>query len=441
MYRKFEKILSEWKDESGRKPLLVTGARQTGKTYIIEKFGREKFESVIAVDFEKSPAAKSIFEGDIGPETIIPQLEALTGIRFVPGKTLIILDEIQACPRAITALKYFCDSSLDLHVIGAGSLLGVAISRKDFSFPVGKVRTVRLCPLDFEEFLIATGDEGLASMCREAFLSRSPLPAAIHEKLLNLCNTYLVVGGMPDVVSTWLERKSYIDAGDVQGGILSDYRSDIAKYADDSQKVLSQRAFDTIPMQLAKDNRKFQYNLIRRGATAAISGKSLEWLCAAGLTLRCGKVTVPEVPLKAYEDLSSFKLYLLDPGLLVRMSGMPRESVLNRMGERFMGGLTENYIAATFTAGGIPLHYWESSGQAEIDFLLQSGTSIVPIEVKAGEHVRSRSLSVFRDRFNPSLSIRLSARNFGFDDGLFSVPLYAAWLFSDLLTGSTEQSR
>ncbi len=435
MYRKIEGILSEWKEESVRKPLLITGARQTGKTYIMEKFGREAFDAVIAVDFERNPAAKSIFDGDIGPEAIIPQLEALTGIRFVPGRTLIILDEIQACPRAITALKYFCASGLDLHVIGAGSLLGVAISRKDFSFPVGKVRTVRLCPLDFEEFLIASGDEGMATMCREAFLSRSPLPSAIHGRLLGLYRTYLVVGGMPDVVSTYLERGSYFDAGEVQEGILSDYRADIAKYADEGQKVLSQRAFDTIPMQLAKDNRKFQYNLIRRGATAAIFGKSLEWLCAAGLTLRCGKVTVPEVPLKAYEDLSSFKLYLLDPGLLVRMSGMPRESVLNRMGERFMGGLTENYVAAAFTAGGIPLYYWESSGQAEIDFLLQAGTSVVPVEAKAGEHVRSRSLSVFRDRFTPSLSIRLSTRNFGSDDGLFSVPLYAAWLITGITSG------
>ena len=249
MYRKIERILKEWKDEAGRKPLLITGARQTGKTYIMEKFGKEAFDAVIAVDFEKNPMAKTVFDGNIGPEAVIPQLEALTGIRFVQGRTLIILDEIQACPRAITALKYFYDSGLDLHVMGAGSLLGVAISRKDFSFPVGKVRTIRLCPLDFEEFLMASGHEGPASMCREAFLSRTPLPPSLHEDLLSLYRTYLVVGGMPDVVSTYLERGSYIDAGDVQGGILSDYRADIAKYADDSQKVLSQRAFDTIPMQ------------------------------------------------------------------------------------------------------------------------------------------------------------------------------------------------
>ena len=183
-------------------------------------------------------------------------------------------------------------------------------------------------------------------------------------------------------------------------------------------------------MQLVKDNRKFQYNLIRKGATAHVFGKSLEWLCSAGLTLRCTKVTTPEIPLKAYEDISSFKLYLLDPGLLVRMSGMPRESVLNRMGERFMGGLTENYVASAFTAAGIPLFYWESSGKAEIDFLLQDGLDVIPVEVKASDHVRSRSLSVYRDGFRPRLSIRLSTRNFGYEDGIASIPLYALWLLS-----------
>lgn len=436
MYRKIEKILRKWKTEERRKPLLITGARQTGKTYIMKKFGGEAFDAVIAVDFEKNPHAKNIFSGDLDPNTVIPQLELISGIRFIIGKTLIILDEIQECPRAITALKYFYDSGLDLHVIGAGSLLGVAIKRNDFSFPVGKVKTVRLCPLDFEEFLIASGNEKLASICEEAYESRTKLPSAIHEKLLELYRTYLVIGGMPDVVSTYLKSESYIEAGDVQGGILSDYRADIAKYADDTQKVLSQRAFDTIPMQLAKENRKFQYNLIRKGATAAIFGESLEWLCAAGLTLRCGKITTPEIPLKAYEDLSSFKLYLLDPGLLVRMAGLPRESVLNGMGERFMGGLTENYVASTLVAGGTPLYYWESSGQAEIDFLLQDGTEIIPMEVKAGDHVRSKSLSVFKNSFSPAFSMRLSTRNFGFEDGLFSVPLYAAWLIPGMKEGT-----
>ena len=431
MYRKVEDILVKWKDEENRKPILLFGARQTGKSYIMEKFGKNRFDAVISVDFEKNPQIKAIFDGDLGPEIIIPQLEVLTGIRFIPGRTLIVFDEIQACPRAITALKYFYSSGLDLYVMGAGSLLGVAINRRDFSFPVGSVKTVRLCPLDFEEFLIALGEDGLIDMCRDSWCLHSALPNAIHERLLELFRTYLVVGGMPEVVSTYLERGSFFDAGEVQEEILSDYKADVAKYADETEKVLSQRAFDTIPMQLVKDNRKFQYNLIRKGATAHIFGKSLEWLCSAGLTLRCTTVTTPEIPLKAYEDISSFKLYLLDPGLLVRMSGMPRESVLNRMGERFMGGLTENYVASAFTAAGIPLYYWESSGKAKIDFLLQSGSKVVPVEVKAGEHIRSRSLSVFRNSFSPELSVRLSTRNFGFEDGLFSVPLYAAWLIGN----------
>ncbi len=431
MYRKIEKTLESWKLTKQRKPLLIIGARQTGKTYIMKDFGSRSFDSTIFIDFEKKPQAKAIFEGDLDPSIILPQLEAITGTRFIAGRTLVVFDEIQACPRAITALKYFYDSGLDIHVIGAGSLLGVAIRRDDFSFPVGKVKTIRLFPLDFEEFLIAMDKMIILEACRSSFISASPLPSAVHEELLSLYRTYLVIGGMPEVVSTYLKEGSYIAAQEVQAGIFFDYRSDIAKYADDSDKVLAQRAFDTIPMQLAKENRKFQYNLIRKGATSAIFGKSLEWLCAAGLTLRCVKVTTPDMPIKAYEDVSSFKLYLLDPGLLVEMSGLPKEVILNQLGERFMGGLTENYVASSLVSSNIPLYYWESTGQAEVDFLMQAGTVVVPIEVKANEHVRSRSLSVYRERFNPLLSIRLSTRNFGLDDGLLSVPLYAAWLLNE----------
>ena len=431
MFRKIEETLAEWKSSSDRKPLLIIGARQTGKTYVMKSFGSRFFDSIIFLDFERDPMMRTIFEGDLSPDSIIPQLEAITGIRFISGRTLIILDEIQACPRAITALKYFNDSALDIHIIGAGSLLGVAIRCDDFSFPVGKVKTLRLGPLDFEEFLIASDKTMLLEKCRTSLLSAEVLPQALHEELLSLYRTYLVVGGMPEAVSAYLGNGSYIAAQDVQAGILSDYRSDIAKYAEDSDRILAQRAFDTIPMQLAKENKKFQYNLIRKGATSAVFGKSLEWLCSAGLALRCTKITSPEVPLRAYEDISSFKLYLLDPGLLVQMSGLPKEVILNRIGDHFMGGLTENYIAAVLTAGNIPLCYWESSGKAEIDFLMQVGTDVVPIEVKASDHVRSRSLSVYRNSFNPPLSIRLSSRNFGLDDGILSVPLYAAWLLKE----------
>ena len=431
MYRTIEKTLEEWKSSVKRKPLLLIGARQTGKTYIMKAFGSRFFDSMIFIDFEKRPQVKAVFEGNLEPSVILPQLEAITETQFVPGRTLVVLDEIQACPRAITALKYFCDSNLDIHMIGAGSFLGVAIKRNDFSFPVGKVKTVRLYPLSFEEFLIALNKMFLLEACREAFFSVFPVPPALHEELISLYRTYLVVGGMPEAVSAYLRDGSYLSAQNVQADILSDYKADIAKYADDSDKVLAQRAFDTMPMQLAKENRKFQYNLIRKGATSAVFGKPIEWLCAAGLVLRCVKVPSPLIPLKAYEDISSFKLYLLDSGLLVEMAGLPKEVILNQLGERFMGGLTENYVASMLMTNDIPLYYWESSGQAEIDFLMQAGTAVVPIEVKASDHVRSRSLSVYRSSFNPNLSIRLSTKNFGYENGLFSVPLYAAWLLSE----------
>ncbi len=430
MYRKIEEILLKWKSEEKRKPLLLTGARQTGKTYIMKEFGERYFSSIIAVDFEKTPRAKAIFEENLVPENIISELELFTDKPFIEGKTLLILDEIQACPRAITSLKYFYESKKDYYVIGAGSLLGVALKRDDFSFPVGKVKTVRLFPMDFGEFLLASGKEQLMNKCREAFQKQMALPATTHEELLSLYRDYLIIGGMPEAVMTYINTGSYTQAGDIQSEILSDYRSDIAKYADDSNKILAQRAFDTIPMQLAKENKKFQYNLIRKGATSAIFGKSLEWLSAAGLTLRCKRITTPEIPIKAYEDLSAFKLYLSDPGLLVNMAGMPKESILNQMGERFMGGLTENYVASSLEANNIPLFYWESSGQAEIDFIIQCGAYIIPVEVKASSHVKSRSLSIYRTMFKPKLSIRVSTRNFGFEDGILSLPLYALWLLN-----------
>ena len=430
MYRKLERKLESWKDNPERASMLLIGARQTGKTYLLTSFGRSSFGSMIYIDFEKTPRAREIFDDSLDPDILIPQLEVISGKRFIEGDTLIFLDEIQACPRAITSLKYFTDSPRNIHVIGAGSLLGVALERSDFSFPVGKVITERLYPLDFEEFLMALGKDGLLKMCRDSFLAMAAIPSAVHEELVSLYRSYLVVGGMPKAVSTYVESRSYLPVGEVQKGILSDYRNDIAKYADDSAKVLAQRAFDTIPAQLAKENHKFQYNLIRKGATSAIFGPSIEWLCAAGLTLRCSKVTAPDIPLKAYEDISSFKLYLLDTGLLISLADMPLEIVLNGYGERFMGGVTECYAAASLSADDIPLYYWESSGKAEIDFLLQDGLDVIPVEVKASDHVRSRSLSVYRDGFRPRLSIRLSTRNFGYEDGIASIPLYALWLLS-----------
>ena len=258
MYRKLERKLESWKDNPERASMLLIGARQTGKTYLLTSFGRSSFGSMIYIDFEKTPRAREIFDDSLDPDILIPQLEVISGKRFIEGDTLIFLDEIQACPRAITSLKYFTDSPRNIHVIGAGSLLGVALERSDFSFPVGKVITERLYPLDFEEFLMALGKDGLLKMCRDSFLAMAAIPSAVHEELVSLYRSYLVVGGMPKAVSTYVESRSYLPVGEVQKGILSDYRNDIAKYADDSAKVLAQRAFDTIPAQLAKENHKFQ---------------------------------------------------------------------------------------------------------------------------------------------------------------------------------------
>ena len=425
MYRKIEKELEMWKNRPARSPMLLIGARQTGKTYILREFGERAFESMMFFDLEKTPRVSDVFSDNLDPDEMIAQLEVLSGTRYEEGRTLIVLDEIQASPRALTSLKYFKECGRDIHVIGAGSLLGVALKRNDFSFPVGKVDTRHLYPLDFEEFLIACGKQMLRDACANAFIARRAVPKPVHDELLSLYRSYLVVGGMPEAVGKFIESGSYVEAGKVQAGIISDYRSDIAKYADDSQKVLAQRAFDTIPVQLAKENHKFQYNVIRKGATSAIFGSSIEWLCSAGITLRCCKVTIPDIPLKAYQDLSSFKLYMLDTGLLISLSGMPQEIVLSGFGERFMGGVSENLVAAALTANGIPLFYWESSGQAEIDFLIQKEGSVIPIEVKAEKNLKAKSLKAYYEKYQPNQAIRTSMYGYRKDEWLVNLPLYA----------------
>lgn len=431
LQRKLESTLVEWKNRPRRKPLLIHGVRQTGKTFLMGEFAKRYFDSVISIDFSKTPEASAIFEGDIGPETIVPGLSSFTGVPYREGETLIVIDEIQDCPRALTSLKYFRDSGGDYFVIGAGSMLGVEIKQKKQNFPVGKVHFRRMTPLDFGEFLLAMGKSALAEMCAKAFAEMSALPRHAHEQLLSLYRTYLVVGGMPEVLADFVEDHSFPDAAVTQQDLLNGYHADIARYAPEDIKVKARRAYETLPAQLAKENRKFQYNLIRKGATAGLFGESLEWLTAAGLTLKCSKVTDPVCPLKSYEDLANFKLYLSDPGLLARMAGMPRESILNDYGERFMGGLVENYVASSFVSNGLPLFYWASEGKAEVDFLLESGTHVIPVEVKSSDRVNSKSLSVFRERYQPPLSIRISARNFGFGDGLASVPLYSVWLLNE----------
>lgn len=430
MRRRIMDNLIKWKSkDADRMPLILNGARQVGKTYILREFGECYYKNVIYVNFETNLRVASFFEEDISPERIIRFLEATYKEAIIPGQTLIILDEVQSCERALTSLKYFCEEANEYHVIAAGSLLGVAINRSKYSFPVGKVDSMTLHPLDFEEFLWATNNDNLAQIITESFNKDKNLPDALHFQALELYKHYLIIGGMPAAVKKFIDTGKLIDIADIQNRILNDYIADMSKYSTNTESVKIRAAYNSIPSQLAKENKKFQYKVVQKGGNATIFGPSIEWLGFSGVVLKCQKITQALMPIVVYADLSSFKLYMGDIGLLAMKSGIAHETLLSTLeiDNTFLGTVAENYVAQELTAKGYNLFYWESEGIAEMDFVLQKGPDIIPIEVKAGTRTRSRSLSVFIDRYKPAYSIRISAKNFGFENNIKSVPLYAVY--------------
>lgn len=429
MKRKITAKLSEWKNSNRRQPLVIYGARQVGKTYAINEFGKDNYENVIYVNFETSLTVAADFSNDISPEHIINSLEIFYKQKIVPGKTLIFFDEIQLCERALTSLKYFCESAPEYHIIAAGSLLGVVLNRGKSSFPVGKVDMLHLYPLDFEEFLWAVGSVALAEEIRGCCMNNNPLSIMLHEAALNLCKEYLIVGGMPAVVNEYCKSQRLLDAANVQAQIVDAYIADMAKYAAPVETTKIIAAFQSIPAQLAKDNRKFQYRVIQRGGSASIFGSSIDWLCAAGLVVKCNKVEHGYMPLAAYQDFSSFKLYMGDVGLLTLKSGMPAHNILTPIEAHntFIGAIVENYVAGQLRVRWNELYYWDSAHTAEIDFIIQDQDKIIPVEVKSSGHTRSRSLSVYKEKYDHPYAIRISAKNFGFENNIKSVPLYAVF--------------
>ncbi|MGN1135582.1 MAG: ATP-binding protein [Oscillospiraceae bacterium] len=429
MKRKITQQLIEWKNSTSRKPLILNGARQVGKTFILREFGRENYKNTVYVNLESNGTVASMFSDDISPSKLIKYLEAETGERILPNETLIILDEIQSCERAVTSLKYFFEETPEYHIAAAGSLLGVAINRNQTSFPVGKVNVMRLYPLDFEEFLTATGNDLLIEQITECYNNMSPMNEALHKKAIGLYYDYLIVGGMPEAVKVFIETNSYIDSGLVQRSIIDSYTADMAKYASNSEAVKIRACYNSIPAQLAKDNKKFQYKVVQKGGSSTIFGASLEWLKQAGVTLECQRVEQGTMPLPVYADQTSFKIYMSDVGLLVNKSQMSVNTIITGEANIFMGAVTENYIAQQLAAKNYPLYYWTvANSQAELDFVLQKDDKIYAIEVKKGEHVRSRSLSVFRQKYSPDYAIRFSQKNFGQTEDVISIPLYAAFL-------------
>ena len=429
MKRLIEAQLLDWKKSENRKPLMVYGARQVGKTYSIISFGKENYHDYAYFNFEANPELKSIFENSLDPKRIVLELGVVVGKKIHEEHTLIIFDEIQAAPKALTSLKYFCEEAKGYHVIAAGSLLGVALEREQYSFPVGKVSSINMYPMNFQEFLLALDQEPLMEMILKAYETDQPLSQSLHNKCMELYRSYLLVGGMPEVVKEFAESGDYQMARVKQSEIISNYTSDMAKYATRSEVVRHEAAYNSVPSQLAKENKKFQYKLIGSNARSREYESSIDWLVKAGVVLKCEKVNEGKIPLEFYKDITSFKLYFSDVGLLTAKSMIPIDTVLAdfNIGGEAKGALTENYLAMQLVSNEHKLYYWESNAQAELDFVTMDGVDILPIECKANEHVRAKSLGIFMKKYELGRAVRVSAKNFGFENGIKSVPLYAAW--------------
>jgi len=427
MKRKIEQKLVDWKNNPNRMPLIVYGARQIGKTFSILEFGKNEYQNVVHINLEKNRLIAAEFEGDISPATLVLKLESLTKERILPERTLLFFDEIQASERALTSLKYFCEDAPEYHVVAAGSLLGVAVNREKYSFPVGKVDELNMYPFDFEEFLWAMDREFFVEEIKKHFFELKTMSEASHKLGLDLYYQYCIIGGMPAVIDNFLKYNSFLTIQDAQSKILNEYIADMAKYASYATSVKIRACYDSIPTQLSKENRKFQYKLAMKGGTTTIFGESIDWLLSAGIVLKCNKIEQGVIPLKGQIDFSDFKLYMSDIGMLTMHAAFPYQMILNsiEVDNGFLGGLAENFVAQDFAAKKIPLYYWKSNDTAEVDFIIQDGTNIVPIEVKKGKRNRAISLSNFVKQYKCPYSIKISQKNFGFENNIKSIPFYA----------------
>lgn len=434
MKRLFEDTLMKWKNNGMKKPLMVIGARQTGKTYTIEKFISENFEEHLSFNIEKEERIRDIFEKSIDAEVIIKELELYIGKNIDLDKTVIFFDEIQESERLITSLKYFCESKLPFKIICAGSLLGVKLKRLKSSFPVGKVTIEYMYPLNFEEFLLATGKEMLRDKIKECYKTMTPLPDFAHEDALKLYRLYLCVGGMPEAVDNFVNNGLDIFKFDfkILSNIRESYVADMKKYVDNkSESVKIEKVYYSIPEQLAKENKNFQYSILEKNARGRKYRNPIEWLMASKLVLIANNVKRVEIPLKVFADENTFKLYLSDVGLLLNLSEIKYNEVLMDEDFIFKGVITKNYVAQELIRQFPSLYYWTSDRDAEVDFLIHTNDGIIPIEVKSGINNKSKSLNVYIEYNKPKYAIRLSTRNFGFENNIKSIPLYATFCIKD----------
>ena len=429
MYREILQDLETWKDKTRRKPLILTGVRQCGKTYIVEEFAHKNFENYIYVNFESEETLSAIFDYDFDVDRITRELERHFKTQIIPGQTLVFFDEIQECTRAITSLKYFCENMRDLHIVCAGSFLGVALKKEQISFPVGKVNRLQLYPMNFKEFIIANDREDLIETFREWPTDRE-IPQIYTKPMEDLLKAYYIVGGMPEVVKTWIETHDYNEVEEVQNEILADYADDFSKHAPLTDVPKIRWIWDSVPVQLAKENNKFVFSHVKKGKRSAELEDALQWLVDAGLLVKAELVEKPEIPLEGAANKTYFKVYMSDVGLLRAKSKVSVRTILeeSELYVRYKGTFAENYVLNELKSIGKVPFFWRSENTAEVDFLYEEEGRIIPVEVKSADNTQAKSYKLFCKKYNPKKGLKLSRKNIAENlcesTVTYNIPLY-----------------
>ncbi len=425
MYRIAMEALLQWKESKRRKPLIIEGARQVGKTWLMKEFGRQAYADTIYINFDSNPRMAELFASDLDTDRLLLGLELYAGHKIDPEKALLIFDEVQEVPRALASLKYFYENAPQYHIVCAGSLLGIAL-HQGTSFPVGKVDFLKLYPLSFKEFLMATDKERFAELLDKRDF---PMITSFKQTYMDALKHYYFVGGMPEAVQSFAENRDFNEVREIQKRILAAYEQDFSKHAPNEIVPRLRMLWNSIPSQLAKENRKFIYGLVREGARAKDYETAIMWLSDCGLVHKVSRVNAAGIPLRAYEDLKAFKLFLVDVGLLGCMSGLRPRTLLdgNDLFVEFKGALTEQYVCQQLkTLRDLDIYYYTNDrGSCEVDFVVDTGEGIIPVEVKAEVNLKAKSLKAYRERFSPEISVRTSMADYKKEEGLINLPLYA----------------
>ena len=434
MYRSAIEKLHRWKDSKRRKPLIIQGARQVGKTWLMKEFGRRAYADTVYINFDANSRMAELFASDLNTDRLIMGIELYAGRKIDPEHTLLIFDEVQEVPRALSSLKYFCENAPEYHIVCAGSLLGIAL-HEGTSFPVGKVDFLQLCPLSFKEFLMAVTGKQYAELLEKRDYQ---MVTAFRDTYIDALKQYYFVGGMPEAVQSFAEERDFSAVREIQKHILEAYEQDFSKHALLEMVPKIRMVWNSIPSQLAKENKKFVYGLVREGGRAKDYETAIMWLCDCGLVHKIGRVNAAGLPLKAYEDLKAFKLFLLDVGLLGCMAGLKQQTLLdgNDLFVEFKGVLTEQYVCQQLkTIDGLNVYYYTNDrGSCEVDFVIDTGEQVIPVEVKAEVNLKAKSLKTYLEKFQPELAVRTSMADYRKEERLVNLPLYAVEEINEVIS-------